>query len=603
MTNSEFLPKTGVSLGSKAHGAFLAAAIGDALGWPQEDRSSRIGRPTGSVRHLPLAGFEKWERRAGGRFYSHEEQILAGEYSDDTQLLLCTARSLLHGTQWWAHLTKRELPTWSLYERGGGRATKHAVEMWLSGREPWAAPQKENRKSYFDAGGNGVAMRIMPHCLLGASEKTFEPIARDIFANGICTHGHPRALVGALVYGFAVWTAFRETDTLPYGGLIERVLAAKESWAALPAGGNICPTWRRLSDEESGYLYEKAWEETVAEIVHLLEKCSAAMKQGSLSIDQETLAQLGCFSKKINGAGTVAAAAAIFLASRYAADPLHGIVEAAFSEGADTDTIASMTGGILGALLGSEWLEGHAERVQDSLYFKTVAGRLAKGEGCQQDSSGSGDEVTKARLDSFFNRLRETKIGGPVLLPDGREARVSALQPHKAQSRTPQVVSWKLVTDDGQSLYVKKISRGKADSHLSAPEGISSSFHSPSQAYLQPVEIGRIGVKLPVRDIGKARLFYEKALGFKVEKEFSGGINFDSGVMLRSVGLARETKMELKEVALKSATLAFKTRSLDAAYKNVTGVGATILTELSRMNGGRLFRCLDPDGNVIELFD
>lgn len=604
MTSSEFLPKSRVSLASKADGAFLAAALGDALGWPQEDRSRRIGGPTGAMRHLPIARFEKWERKAGGRYYPHEEQILAGEYSDDTQLLLCTARSLLHGIQWWSHLTRRELPMWSLYERGGGRATKHAVSLWLAGREPWIAPQKGDQKAYFDAGGNGVAMRIMPHCLVGVAETTFELIARAIFANGICTHGHPRALVGALVYGFAVWTAFRETDTLPYGGLVERVLAAKESWAALPAMVNSCPTWQRSSEEESGYPYGEAWEQTVMEMVDLLEKCSAAMKQGALSIDQETLALLGCFDRKLNGAGTVAAAASIFLASRYAADPLHGVVEAAFSEGADTDTIAAMTGGILGALLGSEWLEGHSERVQDSSYLKVLADRLTKREGGQQDSPGSGDEVRKPKLDLFLSNLQEKKIGDSVRLPDGREAAVSELRPHKAQSRMTQVVSWKLVLADGQSLYVKKISRGKTDSRPSTLETTSSSPNSFFKTQqLQPVELVKIGVKLPVRDIDKARLFYEKALGFKVEKEFSGGINFDSGVMLRSVGLERETKMGLKEVALKSATLALKIRSLDAAYKNVTGVGATILTELSRINGGRFFRCLDPDGNVIELFD
>lgn len=602
MTNSESLSEKGVFLTSKARGALLGAAIGDALGWPQEDRSSRIGKSS-SVRHLPSAEFEKWERRAGGRFHPHEEQILAGEYSDDTQLLLCTARSLLHGTWWWTYLTKRELPTWSLYERGGGRATKYAVETWLASREPWTAPQKGDRKSYFEAGGNGVAMRIMPHCLLGAAEETFGSVATGIFANGICTHGHPRALVGALVYGFAVWTAFRETDTLPYGGLIERVLAARESWSALPVVENICPTWRRSSDEESEYPYGKAWEETVTEMVRLLEKCSEAMQQGSLSIDQETLAQLGCFDRKVNGAGTVAAAASIFLASRYAADPLHGIVEAAFSEGADTDTIASMTGGLLGAVLGSDWLDGIAERVQDAPYLKAIADRLAKKEGWQLDFSDFNDEITRTRLNWFLDKLKARKIGDSVLLPDGRKAIISAFQSHKAQSRTAQAVSWKLTTIDGQSLYVKKISRGKADASRGVVESTPSSFNLSLESQLQPVEVVKIGVKLAVRDIGKARVFYEKALGFKVEKEVSGGVNFDSGVMLRSISLERELKKELKEIALKSATLAFKTRSLDAAYKNVTQVGATILTELSRTNGRRLFRCLDPDGNVLELSD
>src|SRR5712692_10130023 len=213
MTSGELSTVNGASLIAKAQGAFLAAASGDALGWPQEDRSSRIGKPAGD---LVLTEFQEWRRKSGGRFYPYEELILIGEYSDDTQLLLCTARSLLYGSQWWHHLTKRELPTWSLYERGGGRATKHAVGMWLTGREPWSSTQKEDRQHYFEAGGNGVAMRIMPHCLVGVAENDFGVVARNILANGICTHGHPRALIGALAYGYAVWTAFRETAPLQY---------------------------------------------------------------------------------------------------------------------------------------------------------------------------------------------------------------------------------------------------------------------------------------------------------------------------------------------------------------------------------------------------
>jgi len=127
-----------LNLKAKAQAAFLAAAAGDALGWPQEERSRRVGPPTArqeSLRHQ----FVQWVRRAGGRFFPHEEGILPGEYSDDTQLLLCVARSRLHGPVWWEHLVRRELPTWTLYERGGGGATTRSVDAWASGHSPWAA--------------------------------------------------------------------------------------------------------------------------------------------------------------------------------------------------------------------------------------------------------------------------------------------------------------------------------------------------------------------------------------------------------------------------------------------------------------------------------
>ena len=81
----------------KVHGALLGAAVGDAWGWPQEYNAKRVKES--EVISESLA-FQSWRRRCGGRFYLHEEQISAGEYSDDTQLLLATARSLRYGEQW-----------------------------------------------------------------------------------------------------------------------------------------------------------------------------------------------------------------------------------------------------------------------------------------------------------------------------------------------------------------------------------------------------------------------------------------------------------------------------------------------------------------------
>ena len=74
----------------RAVGAMLGAACGDALGWPNEriGKSKAPKEPQG-----PLKEFRSWIRRTGGRFFPHEETIEAGEYSDDTQLILCLSRS------------------------------------------------------------------------------------------------------------------------------------------------------------------------------------------------------------------------------------------------------------------------------------------------------------------------------------------------------------------------------------------------------------------------------------------------------------------------------------------------------------------------------
>ncbi|WP_280166635.1 hypothetical protein [Priestia aryabhattai] len=43
-------------------GSLLGAIIGDAIGWPQEDRSMKVGKRL----IKPQKTFQKWERKNGG---------------------------------------------------------------------------------------------------------------------------------------------------------------------------------------------------------------------------------------------------------------------------------------------------------------------------------------------------------------------------------------------------------------------------------------------------------------------------------------------------------------------------------------------------------
>lgn len=188
---------------TKAEGAFLALAAGDALGWPQEIPRNVRGNSTNESAHVE---FKKWIRRSGGRFQPYYEVIHPGDYSDDTQLTLAVARSRTnHGSSWWKALTRVELPLWTLYERGGGGATKRAANAWASGNPPWKSDKRDRVRQYFAAGGNGVAMRVLPHALFLAKQEDPVALMYDVVLDGSATHGHPRALVGATVYAYAAW--------------------------------------------------------------------------------------------------------------------------------------------------------------------------------------------------------------------------------------------------------------------------------------------------------------------------------------------------------------------------------------------------------------
>ena len=203
---------------AKAEGAFIALAAGDALGWPQEFPRKVIGKPK-SIK--PTPELRAWMRRGGGQYYPHEELIQRGEYSDDTQLTLAVARSrLFAGNTWWNVLTRTELPLWTLYERSGGGATKRAVACWIKGKSPWSGGGKDVKR-YFDAGGNGVAMRVLPHAIFYSGVDDPSQLVRDVIMDGVATHGHPRALVGATAYAYAAWWLLRTERTIKFGELVD----------------------------------------------------------------------------------------------------------------------------------------------------------------------------------------------------------------------------------------------------------------------------------------------------------------------------------------------------------------------------------------------
>ncbi len=273
----------------RAEGALLGAALGDAAGWPQEPAGRRAGkRPPASG---PLLA--PWQRRGGSRFLSYLEPIAAGEYSDDTQLILATARSLMR-RDWWRYFTQVELPTWTIYERGGGGATKRAAASWLHMASPWTGPRPDVHR-YLDAGGNGAAMRILPHVIAGATGP-FESIAAAVFENGIATHGQPRALVGALLHAAVLHQAFRQDQTLSYGGLIEYVRDAKAGWSAIPDSPRI-REWLAVVDRALPRPFIDRWMTTVEEIDHLLDVAHQGIAHGTLAVDADVLKQLGATSR------------------------------------------------------------------------------------------------------------------------------------------------------------------------------------------------------------------------------------------------------------------------------------------------------------------
>lgn len=572
---------------NKAVGAMLGAACGDALGWPNE----RVGRSyvDKSKPQGPLLEFRKWTRRSGGRYYPHDEIIDAGSYSDDTQLILCLSRSLQCGPRWWDRFSRVELPFWALYERGGGGATKRAVESWTDGVPPWSGKKTSNDvKRYFEAGGNGVAMRILPHVLFNADISEFAPLARNIMLDGIVTHGHPRALVGALAYGYALWKSIRRTDQLGFGEMVDDLLGNVPEWESIPETSVAADDWiKAASNHIPGY--QKLWRSVVQEMIDLLETCKKELSKGALTIDDETLRALQCFDQKTSGAGTVAAGAAVFLASRYAPDPIHGLTTAAHAVGADTDTIASMTGGLLGAFSGMEWLTSLQNHVQDSKYLMKIATDLVS----KDESTGVPDipNISRSNLNRWIDELSEMKPGVTFELPDGRRGSVVSRNERVGKSGKFKVLFYRIACEDGQNLYLSRIKKGR---FLSADAAKVPEASTPtSRAF-------NFGPKLPVHSLDEAVRFYEGILGLNIKKRMQEVIVFEQGLVLVP-GDYPKTQFGGKDI---HSLIYIELTDIEKRYELAKSKGAKIISPLSLWGNSKrsYFRCADPDENIVEVF-
>ncbi|MGW0282123.1 ADP-ribosylglycohydrolase family protein [Streptomyces sp. NPDC003236] len=492
MTRSTDLP-------DRSCGLLLGAAAGDALGWPQEQRSGIVGgRKSRDVQ--PSMAFRSWNRWAGGQYAKYEDPVAAGEYSDDTQLLLATARSCLRGADWLAWLRDVELPTWPLYQRGGGRAVLTACRAWQNGSPPWQGPESKVR-SYFAAGANGVAMRIAPHVIATIDDTNPTALISRVLNDGVLTHGHPRALLGAVIYALGVRHTVQQQGAAEYGELLFTLTRTRE-WADPDVAVGAVPVdWLEQYEEHSKFPFAASWRRAAEEMQQLLGIVSEALERSALADDEKTLSALGCFDPKVNGAGTITAAASFYLAARFSVRPSMGMLRSAFLPNADTDTLASMTGALLGALHGSEWLRPLCGKLQDRAYIERLAGLLATPDSYQPPAS-------KPILYPGGKRWLEefTSADAVSHFPDGRLIRSTTSRKIR-ESNNLTVTRYQLVTEDGQSMVVDHSVRIRG--HVNATSRSSETI-APSQRHAYSA-VTRIAVY--VSDINRSLRFYRDVLG------------------------------------------------------------------------------------------
>jgi ADP-ribosylglycohydrolase/catechol 2,3-dioxygenase-like lactoylglutathione lyase family enzyme len=587
----------------------VAAAVGDALGWPQELRSSIVGgQKARSV--PPQARFRQWDRNSGNQFGRYRETIEAGEYSDDTQLLMVVARCCLAGNRWQELLTEVELPAWTLYQRGAGRAVIAAARSWAGGRPPWLArTSKDDRNkadpiaAYFNAGANGVAMRVAPHAIVTAERDPRELITR-VIADGIATHGHPRALVGAVIHALALRHALLREGTLEYGNLVQALLD-DQCWQEPDFLDAVLPkSWIRTFIEVTGNHPVSGWISAVHEVIDLLIIAHRALAKGALANDELTLGELGCYDKDRNGSGTVTAVAATYIATRSAARPMTGLLRSAFLPKADTDTLASMTGSLLGAIHGTGWLELLAEGVQDADYIQYLGTRLANASASSAESIDEGlfsfsssSEFPRVRVDdlSRYRNLLFTadQLTGRRFL-DGRKITAGQRSIIPASGRNIVARAY-LRLEDGQSLIIDKLQRRNPE-ELGHPTLWTSSRAEPHDVDKPSATIR--GVTFRVADVKRSLSFYRDVLNLPVEHTSDMSFRLPNGLIFSEFPGQDEPATQVQ--TSNDVVIIIEVNNFADVAKRLQALPIEA-EDIENWHERSPLRMRDPDGNTLEI--
>ena len=275
-------------------GCLLGCACGDVLGAAVEmqSRSAILGHNNALLRNFLVT-----ERGFGC-------------YTDDTEMTLALAKSILRMKRVDAADCAQAYVEAFTPGRGYGASAETVLTALRQGAD-W----RRTGTMLFAAGsyGNGAAMRIAPVGLvyghLAAAQLT-----AVVKAAVWMTHCHPEALAAAVLQARAV-------------GLL---LAAE-----VPPDPGVC------LDQLTSYLPESILNEKLLLLRGLLQQQASA---------EAVAASFGC--------GVRSAAswpAALWAALRFINDPEEAIIQAV-NLGGDTDTIGAMTGALVGALHGRQWL-------------------------------------------------------------------------------------------------------------------------------------------------------------------------------------------------------------------------------------------------------
>ena len=396
--------------------SILMAILGDCMGIPYEFPKKMI-----SIKS-PDDYLTASKKRIGGRYFPTVIDCKAGEYSDDTQMMLMTLRSLQYDD--FIEAMKTELVAFMAYEQGSGRATRKACKLLEKGRYAW------EDSDYYNAGGNGVAMRVLPHAF---QDDNIVQIMTYVFLNGILTHGSPVALVSSQLYVYYIWCLIHNK--------IFDITTSKEIWGSCHK--NLIGEHELISEFYSNIpeWYVEEWDKTVNKLIELYQEVERDYDTIISSIPV-------CGSEK--GAGTWCVIASILLSETNIKSSMQLLKQVATLKDADTDTLACILGGILGTkFIVSDDL---VSQINDIDYIKSEINSFQTYRHCI-----SFDFVTKKNLK---DKLRSLPIEGNLYVSPFGVVTLKSIDGLESLGSSFKSLKYNFETELGQSistLYYKKV--------------------------------------------------------------------------------------------------------------------------------------------------
>lgn len=308
-----------------------------------EDRyvGSLLGVLVGDSLGAPIEGFEPEEiARRYGRVVDHlPNRYGLGTYTDDTDMTILCAESLLNSGQFDADAMARHLAQHFDAERRYGRGTIEALERINDGLH-WSTAAK-NIYGPEGSYGNGGAIRVAPVALFYADDTP--ALAQHALTSSTLTHAHPLATTGTSLQAQAIAQCINAREQISPDKFIAELTSHMQN---LPASEEYKVRFREIPKLLRTKANPQEVADTLGNDVYAHESVPTAIYsflQASNSFEEAV-----CFALAVGG---------------------------------DADSIASMTGAIAGAYLGSQaipqrWLDKVETGPRGRKYIVMLARRL-----------------------------------------------------------------------------------------------------------------------------------------------------------------------------------------------------------------------------------